>query len=233
MPATRELVELQSVDNELGVRRARLDEIARLLGDDAALRALARQLRVYQGEMDLALSKQGELDDAIGGYSTRVEAAEAKLYSGAVTSSRELQDLQADVNMLKRHRGEQEDALLVVLDEIDEAKRKRDETAGSLESQTAAWKADQQSMTEERARLEEEAFELELRREDLVSHIPPPEVALYDQVRRSHPSHPVARMHNGACDACRVGVPTRMQMDVRSGSQPSRCPNCGRILLPE
>ena len=233
MPATRELVELQSVDNELGVRRARLEEIARLLGDDAALRALARQLHVHQGEMDLALSKQGELDDAIGGYSARVEAAEAKLYGGGVTSPRELQDLQADVNMLKRHRGEQEDALLVVLEEVDEARRKRDATAGSLESQTAAWKADQQSMTEEQARLEEEAFELELRREDLVALIPPTEVALYDQVRRSHPNHPVARMHNGACDACRVGVPTRMQIEVRAGSRPNRCPNCGRILLPE
>ena len=45
MPATRELLQLQSVDSQLHVRNLRLDEIAKVLGDDARLRSLARQLQ--------------------------------------------------------------------------------------------------------------------------------------------------------------------------------------------
>ena len=55
MPATRELLTLQSVDGDLAVHHARLSEIAPLLGDDSALRALARRLASEQSEVDAAL----------------------------------------------------------------------------------------------------------------------------------------------------------------------------------
>ena len=68
MPATRELLALQSMDGELAVRRARLTEIAPLLGDDSALRALASRLASEQAEVDSALSRQQEFDAVIACY---------------------------------------------------------------------------------------------------------------------------------------------------------------------
>ena len=68
MPATRELLALQSVDGELAVRRARLTEIAPLLGDDSALRALASRLASEQAEVDSALSRQQKFDAVIAGF---------------------------------------------------------------------------------------------------------------------------------------------------------------------
>ena len=232
MPATRELLALQSVDGDLVVRHTRLAEIAPLLGDDSALRALARRLASEQAEVDSALGRQQELDTIIAGATGRVDAAEARLYSGVVVNPRELQDLQADVNMLKRQRGHEEDALLEVMVELDTARGKRDASAKELEALKASWQAEQRSLTGEQQRLRAEVDDLEQRRADAVGRIPPPEVALYEQVRRSHP-HPVAQMHNNACNACRVGVPMRTAQEVRTSSAPVRCPNCGRILLPE
>ncbi len=232
MPATRELLALQSVDGDLAVRHARLSAIAPLLGDDSALRALARRLASEQSEVDAALSRQQELDSVIGGITQRVDAAEARLYSGMVVNPRELQDLQADVNMIKRQRGHEEDALLEVMVELDTARGKRDASAKELESLKTSWEAEQRSLTEEQGRLQAETAELDHRRADIVARIPPPEVALYEQVRRNHTT-PVAQMHNSACNACRVGVPMRTAQEVRTSSAPVRCPNCGRILLPE
>ena len=232
MPATRELLALQSVDGELAVHHARLSEIAPLLGDDSALRALARRLVSEQSEVDVALPRQQELDSVIGGITERVDAAEARLYSGVVVNPRELQDLQADVNMIKRQRGHEEDALLEVMVELDTARGKRDASAKELESMKASWGAGQRSLTEEQRRLQAETAALERRRADAVARIPPPEVALYERVRRNHVG-PVAQMHNNACNACRVGVPMRTAQEVRTSSAPVRCPNCGRILLPE
>ena len=233
MTAVRELLELQTVDVELGKRSARLAEIAPLLGDDAALRALAKQAEETQVRLDDALGRQKALDDVIADYTARIDAAEAKLYGGAIRLPRELQDLQADVAMLKRHRGEHEDTLIGVLDEVEEEGRTRALLAERLESSTAEWRADQQSMTEEQGRLRSESADLESRRSGVVSRIPAPEVALYERARAKHPGHPVARLHSGVCDACRVGVPNRMVMEVRAGTQPSACPNCNRVLLPE
>lgn len=232
MPATRELLALQSVDGELAARRARLGEIAPLLGDDSALRALARRLASEQAEVDSALSRQQGFDAVIGGFTERVDAAEARLYSGAVVNPRELQDLQADVNMLKRQRGHEEDALLEVMVELDTARSKRDASAKELESLKTSWAAEQRSLAEEQQRLQEEVANLERQRGETVARTPPPEVALYEQVRRTH-TPAVAQMHNNACNACRVGVPARTVQEVRTSPAPVRCPNCGRILLPE
>ena len=232
MPATRELLALQSVDGELAVRRARLSEIAPLLGDDSALRALAQRLASEQTEVDSALSRQQDLDSVIAGFTERVDAAEGRLYSGVVVNPRELQDLQADVNMLKRQRGHEEDALLEVMVELDTARGKRDASTQELESLKVSWEAEQRSLTEEQQRVEVEVSDLERRRADTVARIPPTEKALYEQVRRNHP-RPVAQMHNNACNTCRVGVPMRTAQEVRTSSAPVRCPNCGRILLPE
>ena len=233
MTATRELLELQTIDVELGKRSARLTEIAPLLGDDATLRALAKQAKETQARLDDALSRQKGLDDVIADYTAKIDAAEAKLYGGAVRNPRELQDLQADVAMLNRHRGEHEDTLIAVLDEVEEVGQTRTLLAERLELSTAEWRASQQSMTEEQARLRSESADLDSRRSGVVSRIPPPEVALYERARAKHPGHPVARLHSGICDACRVGVPNRMMMEVRAGAQPSVCPNCSRVLLPE
>ncbi|MCY4581553.1 MAG: C4-type zinc ribbon domain-containing protein [Chloroflexi bacterium] len=232
MPATRELLTLQSVDGDLAVRHARLGEIAPLLGDDSALRALARRLASEQTEVDSALGRQQEFDAVIAGFTERVDAAEARLYSGVVVNPRELQDLQADVNMLKRQRGQQEDALLEVMVELDTARGDRDASARELEELKASWQAEQRSLTHEQQRLQAEVADLERQRADAVARTPPPEVALYERVRRNHP-HPVAQMHNNACNACRVGVPMRTAQEVRTSQSPVRCPNCGRILLPE
>lgn len=233
MPAARELVELQSVDNGLEARRARLGEIVARLGDDAALRALALRVERFQKELDEASSKQRELDAVVSGSTQRVDAAEAKLYGGAVTSPRELQDLQADVAMLKRQRSHEEDALLAVLEEVDEARNGRDASTAQLESDTASWNEEQRALAAEQEQLRGEVADLEQQRASLIAGIAPAETALYEQVRKLRPGHPVARMHHATCGACLVGVPTRLAQDVRTSSALMRCPNCGRILLPE
>ena len=232
MPASRELLELQAVDGELAVRNERLEEIAKRIGDDSALRALARRLRQEEAEVEAGLSRQRELDAAVAGLTEKADAAEAKLYGGVVANPRELRGLQADVEMIKRQRGRQEETLLEVMVGLDLSKSNRDASAQQLERMKATWKAEQRSLAAERERLRGEADALVERRGALVAGLPPAETALYEQVRKSRPQ-PVAQMHNSACGACRVGLPGRTAQEVRVSPSPTRCPNCGRILLPE
>lgn len=234
MTATRDLLELRTVDNELDHRNMRLDQVAALLGDDTSIRSLASRLRILQSDVDEALLKQRELDEVVNGYTGRVEAGEKRLYGGTVTNSRELQDLQADIEMLKGLRSNEEDSLLVIMDQLDQAERERDAASNRLDSTTTEWRLEQASLAEEKERLRGEVTELADHRERIVSRIPPPENALYEQVRKFHRDDPVAHMNNqGICNVCRVGVPNQLAQTVRTSSVPVRCSNCGRILLPE
>lgn len=232
MPASRELLELQAVDGDLAVRNERLDEIAKRIGDDSALRALARRLKQEEAEVEEGLSRQRDLDAAVADLTEKVNAAEAKLYGGVVVNPRELRGLQADVEMIKRQRWSQEETLLEVMVGLDLSTGNRDASAQQLDQMKRTWKAEQKSLVEEQERLRGETAALVERRGALVARVPPAETALYEQVRKSRPQ-PVALMHNNTCGACRVGLPARTAQEVRSSPSPTRCPNCGRILLPE
>lgn len=232
MPASRELLELQAVDGDLAVRNERLDEIAKRIGDDSALRALARRLKQEEAEVEEGLSRQRDLDSTVADLTEKVNAAEAKLYGGVVVNPRELRGLQADVEMIKRQRWNQEETLLEVMVGLDLSTGNRDASAQQLEQMKRTWKAEQKSLVEEQERLRGETAALVERRGALVARVPPAETALYEQVRKSRPQ-PVALMHNNTCGACRVGLPARTAQEVRSSPSPTRCPNCGRILLPE
>lgn len=232
MPASRELLELQAVDGDLAVRNERLDEIAKRIGDDSALRALARRLKQEEAEVEEGLSRQRDLDAAVADLTEKVNAAESKLYGGVVVNPRELRGLQADVEMIKRQRWNQEETLLEVMVGLDLSTGNRDASAQQLEQMKRTWKAEQKSLVEEQERLRGETAALVERRGALVARVPPAETALYEQVRKSRPQ-PVALMHNNTCGACRVGLPGRTAQEVRSSPSPTRCPNCGRILLPE
>ncbi len=231
MAAIKQLYDLQAVDLELDVRHVRLAEIGAALGDDSALKPVRGEVARRKTVAQKTTGDQTNLDAIIGGYEAKIAQAEARLYSGTVTQSRELEDLQADIAMLKRQRGEQEDLLLAVLDEVDQAQKSYTDGAKVLAKREKAWLAEQEAMTEEGARLESELPGLQADRDARALGVPPLELALYEQVRKNHQGKAVALLHGSTCDGCRMGIPNRLAQDARSSEKPVRCSNCGLILL--
>jgi predicted nucleic acid-binding Zn-ribbon protein len=233
MPSIRQLYDLQSVDLELDRRNARLVEIAQRLGDESAMVPLRSETERLRAAVAESSAGQTEIDLIVAGFDAKIAAAEAKLYGGKITAARELQDLQADVELSKRQRREQEDGLLVVLVELEEVQSGLATASTALAEVESAWLAEQSSMTDERGVLEGDVAALRAKREGQANAVPGPELALYEHVRKGHGGTAVARMRNATCESCRVGVPTRQAQDVRASGKPVRCPNCGLILLAE
>jgi predicted nucleic acid-binding Zn-ribbon protein len=231
VPAVRELLELQAIDVELAAGRRRLQEISAALADDAQVRALrAEAVRLTRGAEGVG-ERQKAQDEAIASLTARIEAAESRLFGGTVTNPRELTDLQEDIAMLQRQRSEHEDVLLGVLEEVDvaQASRRRavhayQRAKGERETLTAALK-------DEQTALQATVAEREAARAACTGAIPPAELGLYEHVRKANGVRGAARMRNGTCEACRVGLPTRQAQEVRTSASPVRCPSCGLILL--
>lgn len=227
------MYELQAVDLELDGRNARLGEIRTALGDASSLTPLMQESKVAKTEADLASAKQHDLDQIIGGFEAKIAAADAKLYSGTVTLARELTDLQADIDMIKRQRSEQEDILLEVLEEVDSTQARLKSGTSALAEAEQAWKADQASMTEEQGTLQSEVATLTVERTARAGKITAADLALYEQVRKSRKGKAIALLHGSICDSCRVGIPNKLEQEARGGEKVIRCPNCGLILLVE
>ena len=231
MSSVRQLLDLQTVDLALDKRNERLAEIGQRLGVEGELPALRARVSELGASMAGVETRQTELDATIADLSGHIEAVESKMYSGVVTSPRELNDLQADAAMIGRRRSESEDVLLAVLDELDSTNAELAETTERLAKAETDWGVDQERMSEERSVLEAEVADLDRKRAAQAESVPPPDLAVYERVRKSHGGRAVARMRNARCESCRVGVPNKLAQTVRTSSSPVACPTCGLLLL--
>ncbi len=231
MTAIKQLYDLQSVDAELDWRHARLAEISRALGDDIVLKPLKDEVARLKRAAQKTAGDQVNLDTLIGGFEAKIAEANAKLYGGKVKLARELQDLQADIEMIKRQRGEQEDLLLVVLDEVDDAQKAFADASKAFSRREETWLEDQQAMADERVVIEGDIPGLQIDRDARAAGVTAAEMALYDQVRKRHQGKAVALLRGSTCDSCRMSIPNRLALDARSSDKPVRCSNCGLILL--
>lgn len=231
MPAVRELLELQGIDVELAAGRRRLAQIAEALADDQEVRALRAEAVRLTKAAEGVDGRQKEQEEAIASLSARIEAAETKLFGGTVTSPRELTDLQTDIAMLQRQRGEHEDVLLTVLEEAEAAQKARRRAMGTYKKANTEREAQTETLRDEQSALQATLAGQEAARATCTAALPPAELGLYEQARKANGVRGAARMRNGTCENCRVGLPTRLAQEVRTSPNPVRCPSCGLILL--
>jgi predicted nucleic acid-binding Zn-ribbon protein len=112
------LLELQAEDSalrRLEQRRATLPEARRLAELQDSLSELGSDLDIARKQRQELAREQDRLEGEIGIGDRKIAREEQRLFSGAVSNPRELSSLQAEVEMLKRKRGELEDALLEVM----------------------------------------------------------------------------------------------------------------------
>ena len=100
---------LQEIDSALDSRRGSLDDARASLEPPEEIeitRALSDETAQALGA---ARSVQKDLEVEADDLRAKIGAVDAKLYGGTVRNPKELSDLQADVESLKRHLGEIED----------------------------------------------------------------------------------------------------------------------------
>src|SRR3954469_5666441 len=95
--------------DQLRHRRAALPERGELEVAGREWRTQDARRAEVQAERDKVHAEERRLDDESSALGARAAEVDKKMYSGTVTSPRELQAMQADIEMLKRHRSELED----------------------------------------------------------------------------------------------------------------------------
>jgi len=208
--------------------RDQLDARLRDVGQRAASAAEIRARR------DALLAEERRLDDesrAIGAHAAEVEQ---RLYSGTVTSPRELQALQADVDMLKRQQSGVDDRELAVMEdretldlELEGVERQIAEMNGQAAELRAAIAAAEAEIDAEIA-VEASA------RAGCAGAVPAVLLADYERRRERNRGSGAARLVGVTCQACRLSIPSTEAERIRraGGDEVAYCDNCGAILVP-
>jgi predicted nucleic acid-binding Zn-ribbon protein len=214
-------------------RRERLPVRAELAAALADLRTVDGELTAVRGERDAVARKEKALDDEARTLEAKAADVEKRLYSGTVSSPRELQAMQADVDSLRRHRREVEDRELEVLVEREgldeqlaglearhaEAEARRAEHQATLDAQESAIDGELASETSARAAL--------------AGTLPADVLALYEKIRAKENGVGAGKLVGSQCQGCHLTLPA-MEVAAARKAPPDEVfvsATCGHILV--
>lgn len=227
------LLALQLIDtriDRLKASIAALDTGAQLAADYNLKKAEAVEKRAVANRAQAA---QHDAELKLSSIESKASQVNRTLYGGTVTGSRELDNLQKELEMLARQKSTIEDEVLVAMEGASEAVAAA-ETAESELSELA-----------QEYRKVRTAFQL--RQEELSQQIerlmPDRAAALqtvgstalldrYDQIRSKRAGIGVALLDlDGDCGACHTSVSSQQAEQVHGGAAIVTCENCGRLLV--
>jgi len=230
------LLALQERDTEadqLRHRRAHLPERKRLDEVVAELATVERDGAEATVRRDALARRQHELDAELSDVERRLRDVDARMRSGAVTASRELQAMAEQIESLKRRRSTLEDADLEVMEEIEPVEAEvlafqdrwatLDREASELRTVVAALEAS----------VNQELAAALAARQEAAEAVAPDLLKTYERLRQRMGGVGAAPLVGASCGGCHLTL-SAGEVDRIRHAPPDEvitCPQCGRILV--
>jgi uncharacterized protein len=231
-----DLLTLQNHDSavdRLRHRRATLPERADLQSRRAAYEDLDRRRQEVTERREAELREERRLDDEVRSLEAKAKAEDTRMYSGTVSSPRELQAMQADIDQLRRHAGQREDEEL----EVMVRREALDAEVAELEAAQATLVAEMETIVaaieKQEAEIDAELAVEEEARAALAPNIGESTLRLYEQIRAANRGVGAARLVGMNCQACHLSLPATEVDRIRHlpPDTLARCEHCGAILV--
>ena len=227
--------EHDSAIDHLRHRRVTLPERGVLTEAEALIRELEAPIAEVRGRHDIVSRDVKRLEDEAASAAAKVGEVETSMYSGSITSPRELQAMQGEVDQFRRHQRALEDREL----ELMESQEAIDGELSTLAEQVGAAEA---RARDARAAVEEQegVIDAEIQRETAAraaaaADIPAHHLTVYDGCRAAARGVGVARLVGNTCQGCRLTIPSTEVARIRKAGPDGdveHCDNCGAILVP-
>jgi predicted nucleic acid-binding Zn-ribbon protein len=228
MNVSRQLFNLQEVDQELASNEQTYARISAQLGESKDVLSTRAKLEVVNKQLAETVHTQHTVEWEIEDLTAKLSRFEQELYSGKTTSPKELTSLQHEIESLKNNRGKLEDKDLEIMESIEQSNATISELRSNLEKLETEWQEQQKRFTAELKDLEHTISSLKGKRETLASEVAPQVLTVYEELKKQKGTS-VAKVEQGICRGCRISLPVNELQQVRSGSM-VRCSSCGRIL---
>lgn len=228
------LYHLQQLDLTIISHEKRITEINSALEDNAAVQNAQTKLAAADTQLKPLQTALRDLELQIDGTRTKRERTETRLYSGSVKNPKELQDMQNEIESLKRRHSELEDQMLEMMLEVEEASEIRDAAQTQLETVQAETASENAELVEERDNLRAALEKLRTQRQNDAQALPSDLLKRYEQMRPRKANQPIALLKaDETCSACGIKQLGTVAKTIRQGGELIMCKNCQRILVAE
>ena len=230
MTELRQLYELQELDFQIDDLEKDLAGIETQLADDSVLAEAKRRVALLETHSDQLAARRRAVDRAIADLQTRLGRTQERLYSGSITSVKEMEAAEEERATTEKGIAEHEDHLLEVMvktEEVDDTLAKGRQVVVRLENQR---NMDVAALTVKAEETRASLDELSPRRDRIRTSVPGSVLHRYDSLRSSKGGTAIAKVERGMCSGCRLTLSTSEQQRIRSTVEPMQCSSCHRIL---
>jgi len=225
------LYRLQQLDDEIRESKKRLTKVILLQKETSQLKKARQRVEVAADELHKSRGQQTDLNLELTTLTDKVQREETRLYSGTVTNTKELADIQHELESLARRRTVLEDELIEAMILAEEAQEEDEAARSELADVEATWLQDQEDLKNEQVELVNRINELTVVRKQQLAQMSAGSISAYENAIRRAGSSAVVLLKNGRCRGCQVTVPVNLIKNADEGKLVT-CDSCTRILCP-
>lgn len=232
MSRSKTLYQLQQFDSELDKSSKRIREIEQLINDRQELNIA---IEVQVDAENILTEKQKLLNQAeilVADQNIKIEQNQKKLYSGAITNHKELEDLQRESISLQKYLAVLEELQLEAMLETDQALSVYDKAASHVEELSTSKSSIDHILGVESTTLENTIIRIQEEMKLYLSKTKIPDLPTYHSLRKSLNGIAVTLMVSSSCSSCGSPIPSAIAQEARSPTKLANCPTCKRILHP-
>jgi predicted nucleic acid-binding Zn-ribbon protein len=220
--------------DQLRHKRASLPERVAKAEQDRAIAGVDAELAEVGARLHELERAQKKLEDEVASLEARSKAENDKLYSGTVTSPRELQAMQEEIDGFARRQRELEDDELELMEQSEPLSAEVD----GLEARKADLRVEADRLAgliaEAEGEIDQQLAGVEADRATVAAGVGDALLATYDTLRARLDGVAVAKLEGTQCTGCHLSLPATEIAAVRKATPGSVVyhEECGRILVP-
>ncbi len=230
MSWTRAILNIQQIDLEMDECRLQLKRVKTKLEDDKVLREALQETEQLEAEAASARKAQKELEFELGQVEAERKQMEVRLYGGGIRNPRELADMQAKVQSLKRRQSQLEERVLEAMMAAEEAQARAAESRSGTAKLAKQWEEEHASLLQEQETLQATITRLEHELAEIQPTVPDSIWSSYIYLRKRRGGMVVARLQRESCSVCGVRVTSGRLQGARA-AQEVYCDSCGCLLV--
>lgn len=231
MSEAKALYELQKIDLKLIQQHKRLNEIGTLLDDNAAVAAARNEVEAARQQVAPHRAKVRDIELDMQAASDKIAESDEVLYSGKIKNPKELQELQQEIDSLKRRTADLESKLLAEMEAVENGEAALSTVEQKLDAVIASEAEHHTDLLNEKRDLEAAFEALKAQRAAAARGISEEAQKMYMAMRKQKGGKPMAALHGNVCAVCGMEQTMAVAREVRRDESYVECANCGRILV--
>ena len=171
MNVAKQLNQLQETDLEIQANEKTLNHLTSQLGESEVVVQTRNRLASAQQNLVELKRQQRATEGEIEDLTARIAPEDQKLYSGRITNTKELSNIQHEVDILKAHRSQREDTVREIMEKIEQAEAEATAAGKELGRLEAEWQSQQKQLSVDLERIKTILADLRQKRQALADHI--------------------------------------------------------------